>query len=242
LIKSGNYGYYRVAKALLEGGAQVDVRSKNGNTSLMKACEKGYIDLVRLLLQYRANIELHDNTGCCPLIRASAYGHLDIVRLLLDNGADINVLSGSGNSALLKATEKGFDKIAKLLIDKGANLDITNKSGLNAMKMARRGGHGTIVNYIREREKQNLLVANALLRAVQAGDQRHSVALIKLGAPCEERYADGCFPLNKSCNFGYSLIVDALIAQKVDLNMQSKNGNTGLMKGNLIFVTCPNIL
>jgi ankyrin repeat protein len=32
LIKSGNYGYEKVAKALLEGGANVNVQSKNGNT------------------------------------------------------------------------------------------------------------------------------------------------------------------------------------------------------------------
>jgi regulator of RNase E activity RraA len=72
-----------------------------------------------------------------------------------------------------------------LLIDKGADCEIANNAGMTATKLAKRNGHDGIVTYIKERQKQNALVANALLRAVQFGDERHAVALIHCGAPFE---------------------------------------------------------
>jgi ankyrin repeat protein len=131
---------------------------------------------------------------------------------------------------LILATEKGFEKVAKLLIDKGADLDAVNNAGMTAEKLAKRNNKSSIVTYIKERTKQNQLVSNALLHAVQLGDQRHAVALINCGAPFENRYPDGCCPIIKSGNFGYKQIIDALIAKGANLNMQSKNGNTSLMK------------
>ena len=38
-------------KALLEAGAEVDARDKEGKTALMRATEKGHADIVQLLKQ-----------------------------------------------------------------------------------------------------------------------------------------------------------------------------------------------
>jgi ankyrin repeat protein len=54
-------GHYRVARRLLEAGAQVDPVSQHGYTPLVQACYAGNLDVVRLLLEHGAN-----PNGCDP--------------------------------------------------------------------------------------------------------------------------------------------------------------------------------
>jgi ankyrin repeat protein len=92
IIKSSNYGYENIVRAILATpGVNVNKRSNNGNTALMKACEKGHFKIAEMLAKAGADFELHSNDGCCALIRACNYGHESIARLMVENGANINI-------------------------------------------------------------------------------------------------------------------------------------------------------
>src|SRR5439155_2920783 len=101
-------GHYRIAKLLLEAGAEVDPISQGHMTPLTHACHADNIDMIRLLLDHGA-----DPNGCLagydtPLVTAAGFltasiierknlseqGTVDIVRELIKRGAGANVEGG----------------------------------------------------------------------------------------------------------------------------------------------------
>jgi ankyrin repeat protein len=72
-------------KAILDAGADVDLRDKGGNTVLHQASRNGHEVVVRILLDKKGvNINSQNNWGWCALSWASRYGHEAIIRLLYE--------------------------------------------------------------------------------------------------------------------------------------------------------------
>lgn len=99
LLIACQHDYPNVAKALLDGGADVNFPSDKGNTPLGVASETGHTEIVKLLLQARANIDTPNAQGMTPLMLASHYGHTDVVRLLLRYHANLSLKDASGQTA-----------------------------------------------------------------------------------------------------------------------------------------------
>jgi len=76
------YGYTDIVKALIEAGADINVRNNYGNTALMLSSWYGSIDIVKTLIEAGADINEHDNDGDTALILSSCNGHSDVVRVL----------------------------------------------------------------------------------------------------------------------------------------------------------------
>ncbi|RPI78632.1 MAG: hypothetical protein EHM45_05850 [Desulfobacteraceae bacterium] len=77
-------------RALIEQGADLEVKYVMGWTSLIRASEEGKTDMVRLLLDKGADIKATGDVGETALGCAAMAGHVDVVKLLLERGADIN--------------------------------------------------------------------------------------------------------------------------------------------------------
>lgn len=90
LIEAAKQGELEKVKSLLDGGADINGKDKNGFTALMWASSKGHLEIVKLLLDKGADINARHSHGDIALIMASSEGHLEVVRLLLNNGSDIN--------------------------------------------------------------------------------------------------------------------------------------------------------
>lgn len=76
------------AKYLLDQGADLHVRDKQGWTALDWACWSGLEGCVQELLARGAEVNSVDKFGQTPLMRAAVSGNMKIVELLLDKGAD----------------------------------------------------------------------------------------------------------------------------------------------------------
>ena len=73
-------GYHddpRVARLLIERGADPNIRGWSGYTPLHCALKKGWIEIARVLIEHGADVELKDNNGKTPL---------DIIRKKYFNG------------------------------------------------------------------------------------------------------------------------------------------------------------
>ena len=57
------FGRLHVAKFLLECGSEVDIRSRNKETSLYMASSIGKLDVVRFLIEQGADIYVTDSSG-----------------------------------------------------------------------------------------------------------------------------------------------------------------------------------
>ncbi len=74
--------YMEVACALLEEGADPNVRQGDGSTPLMAAAQNGQPELIRLLLQYQADPSLALPNGVTALQLAEQSGNAEAVALL----------------------------------------------------------------------------------------------------------------------------------------------------------------
>src|SRR5262249_53543781 len=83
-------GRVEAARHLLEGGAPVDGRSRDGASPLLVASYVGNLELVKLLLERGAALEQRNPQGGTALRAAADAGHIDVVRYLLGRGAKKN--------------------------------------------------------------------------------------------------------------------------------------------------------
>ncbi|GFR20690.1 ANK_REP_REGION domain-containing protein [Trichonephila clavata] len=81
-------GHAQVVKVLLEGKANVNLKDRQGYTSLHIASQFGRTQIVEDLLKDKINIDVQDKYGKTPLYYAVKYEHIKIVKLLLEKGAD----------------------------------------------------------------------------------------------------------------------------------------------------------
>jgi len=86
LMYAALYGDATVLAAMLEAGADPNIRNDSGSTALLWAIED--IDKMRLLLDHGANVNTASDFGRTPLMLATGLGRSEqAVRLLLDHGA-----------------------------------------------------------------------------------------------------------------------------------------------------------
>lgn len=103
------------AEFLILEGADVNAKSKSGNTPLHVAAETGLNEIVGLLLDHSADVNARNNSGETPLDVAlkEKYNNTEgVVKILLSHGADINL-------ATLKkfCEEKKYDNIKLYLVN-----------------------------------------------------------------------------------------------------------------------------
>jgi len=120
LVVASKYGYTEIVKLLLEAGADVNVKNKDGETALMKASYNGYTEIVKMLIDAGADVNIKDRYGTTALMLASLYGYTEIVELLIKAGANVNIKNSYGGTALRWASANGSTKIVELLKEAGA--------------------------------------------------------------------------------------------------------------------------
>jgi hypothetical protein len=93
LMVGSYFGLEAVVRLLLEKGADVEAKDKDGWTALRWAARHGHDGVMRLLLEKGADVEAKDNDGRTALRWAALdgllHGHEAVVRLLLEKGADV---------------------------------------------------------------------------------------------------------------------------------------------------------
>ena len=124
LYIAAHFNFPEIVDMLVRRGADVNLATSSGVTSLCTAAKNGYKMVVRALLQahgIRVNQTTED--GITPLNIASQGGHKEIVRLLLCKGAEPNMTSDRGIAPLHVTSLYGHMAIAQILLHAGADLD-----------------------------------------------------------------------------------------------------------------------
>ena len=80
------HGRRSTVKSLIELGADINSKDKNGSTALMRSAALGHTKLVEELLSHGADTGTRDKNGSTALSVANSSGHRDVVELLKSTG------------------------------------------------------------------------------------------------------------------------------------------------------------
>ena len=111
-------------KTMIQAGADVNWKDKEGFTALTRATEFGAIDCMETLIEAGAEINSGSPT---PLMAAAQNGHMECVELLIQEGADLDIRYKNGNTALLYAALTGAYRCFSALVKAGAEVDSSVK-------------------------------------------------------------------------------------------------------------------
>ena len=111
-------GYPKVARVLLQHGADTDTVDNEDHSPLDWASEGGHLEGVRVLLEYDAGADSSLRGGYTALHTASTSGQVAVARLLLENGLDANAKVANDTTPLHVARN---DRIAQVLLEYGAD-------------------------------------------------------------------------------------------------------------------------
>ena len=138
-----------IVKVLTTGGADVNVRDKQGNPLIgsLIFCKPETVEMLKLLVDAGADVAAASPYGTLPLVQAF-YGHLYLdclepARILLDAGADPNRQDRNGTApihSLAQWSQKDPAPALALLLERGARIDIRNQQGMTALLLAAQYG------------------------------------------------------------------------------------------------------
>ena len=99
LIGAAGEGRLEEVQRLINEGADVNAKLKDGYTALMGASWAGNLEVMKILIEKRVDVNAKNTNGLTALMFASATGNLEVVKLLLEKGADVNAKDLDGYCA-----------------------------------------------------------------------------------------------------------------------------------------------
>ena len=146
LMHAAEYGDCKSVVELLEAGANVNARGRQGDTALMSAISNSHptegLKIVDALIDAGADINIRDIRGRTALIYAAwceSPQALEITNALIKAGAVLNIKDDESFSALMYACRAGNvagSEVAKALIAAGAYVNTKNDgNGQTALMM-----------------------------------------------------------------------------------------------------------
>ncbi len=142
VAEAARRGDIPAVKQLLESGADVNVATADGMTSLHWAAQNGRVDLAKMLLFAGANVRATTRLGgYTPLLMAASNGDAAMIRTLVDGGANPAGANSNGTTPLMLAAASGHADAVALLIERGADVNAKeNARGETALMFAAANG------------------------------------------------------------------------------------------------------
>ena len=205
--------HVRLVKFLLQQGANVQVKDKDGKTALHFACELTFTwkpascDLLNCLTKNGADINTLRKDNRTPLMVASSCGGVDQITFLIKRGANVHLQDKNGDTALHHAARNMNNslEIVCALTAAGAS-QMCNNQGLTPLLVASSTGNNAAVEELlknQEVTKEQRIDALELLGATIVTRPSWDVydilsqAFSYLMRGMEERFADPLHPLLK---------------------------------------------
>ncbi|KAM0802047.1 ankyrin repeat-containing domain protein [Usnea florida] len=219
-------GFLESVEALVNNGADVNVRGGLYGNALIAAFTSGHTEIVQLLAEKGATINSLGNAyGATALVAASFEGRIEIVQLLLHEGADIDAHNRSNvGIALEAASTAGHTELVRFLLDRTAHDDALWVQG--ALKQACRNEDEEMVQLLLDRGA--VVDPKSLLAALRTGQEHVLRILFEHGCHLKQTDTEGRSLCHYACIIGDMNAVEMLIGRGTDLTVTDKQGRNCL--------------
>jgi ankyrin repeat protein len=144
LIRACTVADYGCLCMLLKGGADVNARTVDGGTALLRACKHARVfsrehaerkvEVVSRLLEHKADVHARDHAGWTPVLHACEKGMRGLIKHLASEGADVNAcVKDTGTAPIHMTAKAGHTDCVSVLIAHKAKVDAVDKQGRTAL-------------------------------------------------------------------------------------------------------------
>jgi uncharacterized protein len=236
LLEAARKGDSGAVKHLLQEGAKIEVKDRDGSTPLALAANYHHADTAKTLLAKGADPLAGGLAGANALSDAANESNSTKVALILERGSDTKTSSGAlfamSENRPLVVDEKKQDypvelafpndsEIVKLLIEHGADIEARDVEG--ATPLMRAAEHGQTGN-------SALIAAACICAVIDMNDTLPSMKLLlEKGADVNARNNVGTTALMAAAGWGRTANIQLLIAKGAKIDTKDKDGNTALL-------------
>jgi ankyrin repeat protein len=184
-------------KLLVEGGADLNLPDRHGETMLMDWSRSGSGEVLRYLVEAHAELDRHGVDGRTALWNAVA--NTAALKLLLEHGANPNELCVNGMTPLIRAVDMGSAEVVRTLLAAGADPNIPDLGGQTALIHAVSRDHGEIADLLLHASADVTLRDDhqwdALFHAIDRKNKSIAARLLRAGADTSAHDGSGRTPL-----------------------------------------------
>ncbi|KAF5296332.1 hypothetical protein FQA39_LY12549 [Lamprigera yunnana] len=220
LLLALQFGLLKIAKLLIENGANIHAINDAGNSSLHFAVTQNSKDLLLELLCKGVTTEHRNAFNCTPVLLAIGNKKLHIAQTLIRGGANYQVCDNDGNSCLHYAAINGFNKLVSELILCGLNMDKENYNQQTPLCLAFEYKKlSTVKMLIRSGAK--VILRNVMNYVVEFNDVELLKMLMERGLNINRRICDNDSILLCALRKEKKQLVDFLISEGANVHVIS---------------------
>ncbi|KAI0895591.1 ankyrin repeat-containing domain protein [Annulohypoxylon nitens] len=238
------YGYIAAVRLLVEHGANVNERYKDGSTSLSKAVEKKDSKMAQLLIEFGADVNTRTRDDSTPLIEAIKRSDKNTAWALLNANAALDECDTDDRSALFYAIKNKDRALAWLLIVNGDLAASPNKNIQNILELAVAHDDLTIAWLLCEHGASPCVDNGAgttlLHKIAKKGTYKAMKFLVERSRTVDTKDAKNRTPLHCAVARCHDDIINLLISQtlrspgELGLDIPDAKGNTALILATLM--------
>ncbi len=219
---------------LIEKGADLNARDREGTSPLDDAVWRGSLDAAAILLAHGARLnEAEVKTGATPINEAAYLGRTELVKYLLQFNPDLAIADNRGYTPLENAVRKGKEEAALLLLAAEAKEQKSPHAFEGVLEPVIRNDESLVLEELLRRgvSVHGVLPSGSTLLDTAASNGAAKIVPVLLRNSADPNVAgrNGATPLEDASLKGYEAIAAMLLDHGAQVNrLNSASGTTAL--------------